>query len=104
MDSTYKGVGGWEGVGGGLYLPIGLFGASMCPRSASHRPRQDWRAYNARCLTNTGVNIRPIATSHLVPSMGPHCLSCDFTWLAKPALEKQTSQLSPLMQQCMDSA
>ena len=24
-----------------------------------------------RHLTNTGVNIRPIATSHLVPSMGP---------------------------------
>ena len=54
MDCTYKGLGGWEGgeVGGGggwkaggrLYLPIGLFGASMSPRSASHRPRQDWRA------------------------------------------------------------
>ena len=55
----YKGVGGWEGVGwvggggvggrgwggwevgGGLNPPTGLFGAAMCPRSASHRPRQD---------------------------------------------------------------
>ena len=47
----YKGVGRWEGVGvgggggweagGGLYLPIGLFGVAMSPRSASHRPRQD---------------------------------------------------------------
>ena len=50
----YKGVGGWEGggvggggrweAGGGLYLPIGLFGVAMSPRSTSHRPRQDWRA------------------------------------------------------------
>ena len=39
------GVGGggrWE-AGGGLYLPNGLFGVAMSPRSASHRPRQDWR-------------------------------------------------------------
>ena len=46
MDCTYKGVGGgggWE-AGGGLYLSIGLFGVAMSPRSASHRPRQDWRA------------------------------------------------------------
>ena len=35
-----EGVGGggrWE-AGGGLYLPIGLFGVAMSPRSASHRP------------------------------------------------------------------
>ena len=32
--------GGWE-AGGGLYLPIGLFGVAMSPRSASHRPRHD---------------------------------------------------------------
>ena len=40
------GVGGrdkWE-AGGGLYLPIGLFGVVMSPKSAGHRPRQDWRA------------------------------------------------------------
>ena len=43
MDCTYKGLGGWE-AGGGLYLPIGLFGVAMSPRSASHRLRQDWRA------------------------------------------------------------
>ena len=35
--------------------------------------------------------------------MGPHCLSHDFTLSAKPALEKQTSQLSPSIQQCMAS-
>ena len=29
----------WE-AGGGLYLPIRPFAASMSPRSASHRPRQ----------------------------------------------------------------
>ena len=47
----YKGVGGWEGggvgggggweAGGGLNPPTGLFGVATCPRSASHRPRQD---------------------------------------------------------------
>ena len=47
-------MGGWEGggvggggrweAGGGLYLPIGLFGVAMGPRSTSHRLRQDWRA------------------------------------------------------------
>ena len=57
----YKGVGGWEGggvggggwggwrgvgwgAGGGLHHPTGLFGVAMSPRSASHRPRHDWRA------------------------------------------------------------
>ena len=46
----YKGVGGvgggwggWE-AGGGLHHPTGLFGVAMSPRSASHRPRHDWRA------------------------------------------------------------
>ena len=34
---------------------------------------------------------------------GPHCLSQYFTWLAKPTLEKQTSQLNLVMQQCMRS-
>ena len=53
MDCTYKGVhmgggGGWE-AGGGLY--IGLFGVAMSPRSASHRPRQDWRALRDVSLT-----------------------------------------------------
>ena len=33
----------WE-AGGRLNLPIGLFVVAMSPRSASHRPRQDWRA------------------------------------------------------------
>ena len=34
---------------------------------------------------------------------GSHCLSHDFTWLAKSALEKQTRQLSLVLQQCMES-
>ena len=38
-----------EGAGGKpeagyTYLPIGLFEVAMSPISASHRPRQDWRA------------------------------------------------------------
>ena len=35
--------GRWE-AGGGLTLPLGLFGVAMSPRSTDHRPRQDWRA------------------------------------------------------------
>ena len=42
-------------------------------------------------------------TSNLVPPMGPIVSVVTCTWSAKPALEKQTSQLSPLMQQCMGS-
>ena len=38
------GGGGEREARGGLYLPIGLFGVAMSPRSASHRPRQDRRA------------------------------------------------------------
>ena len=34
---------GWE-AGGGLHHPIALFGVVLSPRSASHRPRHDWRA------------------------------------------------------------
>ena len=34
-----EGVGGWE-AGGGLNPSTGPFGVAMCPRSASHRPRQ----------------------------------------------------------------
>ena len=34
---------------------------------------------------------------------GPHCLSHDFTCSAKPALEKQTSQLVLSIQQCTGS-
>ena len=37
------GGGRWE-ARGRLYLPIGLFGVAMSPRSASHRPRLAWRA------------------------------------------------------------
>ena len=37
------GGGGWK-AGGGLTLPLGLFGVAMSPRSTGIRPRQDWRA------------------------------------------------------------
>ena len=33
------GEGRWE-AGGGLYLPIGLFGVAVSPRTTSHRPKQ----------------------------------------------------------------
>ena len=93
------GRGGWE-AGGGLYLLIGLFGVAMSPRSASHRPRQNWRALRDISPTEESISdpYLPYSALH-----GSHCLSHDFTWSAKPALEKQTSQLSPLMQQCTGS-
>ena len=87
--------GRWE-AGGGLYPPTGLFGVAMSPRSASHRPRQDWRALRDVSPTQGSIPDPYLPSSAL---HGSHCLSRDFTWLAKPALEKQTSQLSPLMQQ-----
>ena len=44
MDCMYNEVDGWEGVGWvgsqRLYLPIGLYEASISPRSAIHWPRQ----------------------------------------------------------------
>ena len=82
----YKGVGGWEGdgvggwegggVGGGggwearvgLHLPIGLFRVAMSPRSASQRPRHDWRALRDLSPTQGEYQTH---NSHLVPSMGP---------------------------------
>ena len=92
--------GGWE-AGGGLHRPTGLFGVAMSPRSASHRPRHDWRALRDVSPTQGWISDPHLPTSAL---HGSHCLSRDFTRSAKPALEKQTSQLSPVMQQCMDSA
>ena len=73
----------------------------MCPRSAIHRPRHDWRALREVSPTQGWISDPYLPSSAL---HGSHCLSRDFTRSAKPALEKQTSQLSPVMQQCMDSA
>ena len=94
-----EGVGGWE-ARGRLHLPIGLFGVAMNPRSASHRPRHDWRALRDVSPTQGSISDPYLPSSAL---HGSHCLSRDFTRSIKPALEKQTSQLSPVMQQCMDS-
>ena len=96
-------MGGWEGweAGGGLHHPIVLFGVAMSSRSAIHRPRHDWRALRDVSPTQESISDPYLPSSAL---HGSHCLSRDLTWLAKSALEKQTSQLSPVMQQCMDSA
>ena len=87
MGERGGGGGRWAA---GAFLPIGLLGASMSTRSAG----PDTPSRPKRCLTNTGVNIRPTPTIHWA-----HYLSRDFTWSANTALEKQTSQLSLLMQQ-----
>ena len=54
------GRGGWE-VRGGLYFPTGMFGVAIyeSKNCTSHRPI-DKPGGPKRCLTNTGVNIRPI--------------------------------------------
>ena len=86
---------------GWISNPYLLFGVAMSPRSANHRPRQDWRALRDVSPTQGWISDPYLPSSAL---HGSHCLSRDFTQSAKPALEKQTDQLSPLMQQCMDSA
>ena len=45
---TGGGWGGWE-AGGGLYLPIALFGVVMSPRTAIHWQRQVYRALRNTC-------------------------------------------------------
>ena len=90
---------GWE-ARGGLHLPIGLFGVAMSPRSASHRPRQDWRALGEVSPTQGWISDPYLPSSAL---HGSYCLIHDFTWSAKPGLEKQTNKLSPLMQWCTGS-
>ena len=68
---------GWGGVGGGGgwvvsqrqgIPPIGLFGVAMSPRSASHWPREHWRALRDISPTQGEYQTH---TFHLVPSMGP---------------------------------
>ena len=88
-------------AGGGLHHPIGLFGVAMNPRSATHRPRHNWRALRDVSPTQGRISDPYLSFSAL---HGSHCLSRDFTRSVKPALEKQTSQLSPVVQQCMDGA
>ena len=80
-------------------LPTGPFGGSIVQEVlvvSSDMPRGP-----KRCLTNTGWLSDPYLPSGALH--GPHCPSCDFTCSAKPALEKQTSQLGLSMQQCTGS-
>ena len=91
------GVGGESGwaARGRLYIPSNSNVWSILGfKSASDR--QAWRALEMSHYTRTDPYLPP-STLH-----GSHFLSCDFTWLAKLTLEKQTSQLSLAMQQCRD--
>ena len=54
----------------------------MSPRSASHPYHQGEFQTHA---------------FHVVPSIGPLCLSHEFTWLEKRTLEKQTSRRASIM-------
>ena len=71
--------GGW-GARGSLYLLIGLFRVAMSPRSL------EGLRYVSLMQGEYQTHI-----SHLVASAlhEPHCLSHDFTWLAKPTLESR---------------
>ena len=68
MGGGGVGGGGWWEAGGGLHRPIRLFGVAMSPRSASHRPRHDWRALRDVSPTQGEYQTH---TTHLVPSRGP---------------------------------
>ena len=73
------GGGGWE-AGGRLNPLVGLFGLAMSPRSEmSH---YNWGEFQTHAFHGTHLH-------------GSYCLSCEFTWLAKLALEKQISQPKP---------
>ena len=74
-----RGLGGWEGIGwvGGGWVGSG----GRWVVEAGYTFQQD-------CLE--ALYVEEVSSA----LRGFHCLSCDFTWLAKPALEKQTSQLS----------
>ena len=96
-------MGGWEGGGAGggggweargrFNLQLGPFGLGMGPRSASHRPK------HAPMVQETSPHHwgeLQTHAFHVAPSHGSHCLSHEFTGLAKLmiTLEKQTSQPS----------
>ena len=56
-------------------------------------------------LRDVTLTLGPVSDPYLPSSAlhGPHRLSCDFKQSEKPALEKQTSQLSLVMPLCMSS-
>ena len=99
MSGTHKGVsgihkgvsdgGGWV-AGCGLNPPLGLFGPATSPRSAM-QPLTLTRSESLRDISLTLGSISdaclPCSALH-----GSPCLSHEFTWSAKLALEKQTSQ------------
>ena len=66
----------------------------MSPRSASHRPKHAYDGLKDISLPLESISDPCLPCSALHSS---YCLSHDFTWLEKFALEKQTSQLSLVM-------
>ena len=104
MDCMYKGWGWWWGQVGSQRQVIPssrtVWSTYMSPRTTSHRLRPAWRALKDALLTQGSISDPYFPSSAL---HGLYCPSCDFTWSAKPAPEKQTSQLSPSIQQYMGS-
>ena len=64
----------------------------------------DYHRGPKRCIINIEAKISSIYTSHLVPSMGSNVSVMTSHGSAKPALEKLTSQLSLVIQQCTGRA
>ena len=83
-----SGRGGWA-ARGRLKPPLGLFGLAMSPRSTSHRPMQTC----SEGLRDVSLSMGSISDLCLPCSTlhGSHCLTHEFTGLAKLAPEKQTS-------------
>ena len=91
--SGVDGEGGWTAKGR-LYHPLGLFRLAMSPRSASHRPKNALDGLRDVSLPLGSISDPCLPCSAL---HGFYCLSHGFTWSAKLALEKQTSQPSLVM-------
>ena len=66
----------------------------MSPRSASQMPKQAWRAQETSHYHRGEFQTHAF---HVVPFIGPLCLSHEFTWSEKHTLEKQTSRHATIM-------
>ena len=75
--------GGWA-AGGMLYPPLGPFGPAMVQEMPAIGP--NILRESKRCLTTAGVNFRPMSSMLFPPWV--NCLSHEFIWLTKLALEK----------------
>ena len=70
----YKGEGGWGGwaAGGRLHFTIGLFAVATSPRNPGHTVGPVKLRGPKRCLTNVGVNARPMPPIYIRSALRGH--------------------------------